>query len=124
MSDKIKDTEKVDVNNGLQAINEDDLGEVAGGKGWKGLLLEICQRSRMSSEEKEDIRSLIKKHDNLMNQFDDLSLVASENPKFFNEDIEIRKKDVKIRKELVEVKDKLRNYYKRFSNIPELKPFR
>ncbi len=124
MEKEIKGTEKVDVNNGLQAINEDDLGEVAGGKGWKGLILEIYQRSRMSSEEKEDIRSLIKKHDNLMNQFDDLSLVASENSKFFNEDIEIRKKDVKIRKELVEVKDKLRNYYKRFSNIPELKPFR
>lgn len=31
MEKEIKDTEKIDVNNGLQAINEDDLGEVVGG---------------------------------------------------------------------------------------------
>lgn len=33
MEKEIKWTEKIDVNNGLQAINEDDLREVVGG-GW------------------------------------------------------------------------------------------
>ena len=53
MSGKIKDTEKVDVNNGLQAINEDDLGEVAGG-GLVDTIKEKWQRFRMSRKEKEE----------------------------------------------------------------------
>ena len=122
MIDKIKDTEKVDVNNRLQSINEDNLEEVAGGR---SLAREFCQRFMiMSEKEEEDIRSLINEYDSLMRKSNALNLIACENPKSFNEDATIRATDVKIRKELVEVKDKLRNYYKKFSNIPELKRFR
>ena len=120
MSDKIKDTEKVDVNNRLQAINEDNLEEVAGGR---RLVLEFIDRVAISGEW-EDVISLINKHDSLMRKSNALNVIACENPKSFNEDATIRATDVKIRKELVEVKDKLRNYYKKFSNIPELKRFR
>ena len=59
MSGKIKDTEKVDVNNGLQAINEDDLGEVAGG-GLVDTIKEKWQRFRMSRKEKEEKQWTIK----------------------------------------------------------------
>ena len=134
MSDKIKESEEMNENKETQKIDEEkvvsdkevqevsaeDLGDVAGGR---RLVLEFMDRVAISGEW-EDVISLINKHDSLMRKSNALNVIACENPKSFNEDIEIRKKDVKIRKELVEVKDKLRNYYKKFSNIPELKRFR
>ena len=136
MSDKIKESEEMNENKETQKIDEEkvvsdkevqevsaeDLGDVAGGR---NLAREFVQRFMiMSEKEEEDIRSLINEYDSLMRKSNALNVIACENPKSFNEDATIRATDVKIRKELVEVKDKLRNYYKKFSNIPELKRFR
>ena len=110
MSDKIKDAEKIDVNNGLQAINEDDLGEVSGG-GLVDTIKEKWQRFRMSRKEKEEIESLINEYSSLFRKlFDDY--------KSFNED-----ERYKMKERVSEIWTTLNIYANKYPNISELKFF-
>ena len=110
MDDKIKDTEKVDVNNGLQAINEDDLGEVAGG-GLVDVIKEKWQRFKMSEYEKNEIHSLIKEYHSLSRKFS--------YDKALNED-----ERNKIKERLSEIWITLNIRAKKYPNIYELKFFK
>ncbi len=117
MSDKIKDTEKVDVNNGLQAISEDDLGEVAGG-GLVDTIKEKWQRLRMSRKEKEEIDSLINEYDSLSYWVRERTIdLAYGGPGWFDE-------NSKSMKRLEEVGNKLKAYAGKYDHISELKRFR
>lgn len=117
MEKEIKGTEKVDVNNGLQAINEDDLGEVAGG-GLVDTIKEKWQRFRMSRKEKEEIESLINEYDSLSYWVRKRSVVlAYGGPRWFDE-------SSKSMKRLEEVGNKLKAYAGKYDHISELKRFR
>lgn len=117
MEKEIKKPEKMNENKEMQAINENDLGEVAGG-GFINTIKEKWQRFRMSEQEKNEINSLIME-ENYLSQWlhRRTTVLAYGGPGWFDE-------NGKSRKRLEEIRNKLKAYAKKYPNIPELEPFR
>ncbi len=117
MEKEIKNPEKMNENKEMQAIDENDLGEVAGG-GFINIIKEKWQRFRMSEQEKNEINSLINEYYSLNRRFiGRIAVLAYGGPSWFDE-------NGKSRKRLEEIRNKLRDYAKKYPNIPELEPFR
>ncbi len=114
MNDKIKDTEKISEN---EEITTEDLDSVAGG-GIVDKIKEKWQRFRMSEQEKNEINSLINEYHSLNRRFiGRIAVLAYGGPSWFDE-------NGKSRRRLEEIRNKLRDYAKKYPNIPELEPFR
>lgn len=116
MSDKIKENEKMNENEEMKAVNEENLEKVVGG-GVVDKIKEKFQRLKMSKEEQDEINSLINEYHSL-NRWVQRRLVVTAygGPSWFDE-------NGKARKRLEEIRNKLKAYAKKYPNIPELKYF-
>ena len=116
MDDNNKEPEKMNKNEEMQAVEEEDLQSVAGG-GLIDTFKEKWDRFRMSEQEKKEIISLITEYNSLSQRIvRRTTVLAYGGPSWFDE-------NDRSRKRLEEIKNKLRVYAKKYPNIPELKPF-
>lgn len=105
MEKEIKNPEKMNENKEMQTIDENDLGEVAGGS-FINTIKEKWQRFRMSKEEREEIIFLLNSYNRDLRS-----------PRMMYGGLDYFKR----RGAIVE---KLKAYAKKYPNIPELEPFR
>lgn len=117
MEKEIKNPEEMNENKEMHAIDENDLGEVAGGS-FINTIKEKWQRFRMSEQEKNEINSLLMRYDLLREQvIRRTTVMAYGGPAWFDE-------SHRLQEELKDIENKLKAYAKKYPNVPELEPFR